>query len=327
MTHQKTMNMPSFSVIIPTYNNGNVIKKAIDSVLDQKYPNVEIIVVNDGSTDNTGLILDNYQNISNIIILNQKNSGPFEARKNGIKNCHNDYICFLDADDIYKDIFFNRIVFLINKYKSPDLIHFGFDVFSGGVMNDYGSEEEPLFLETKEDLVRHFASTQYNKEIYRYVFKRIIIDIEKIGNTGSLLAEDSLMAFSFICKSNNGLYTNESLYIYNLIPKKASITDLINIVNIEMQIYQKASEIIKNPKEIATLKERIERGCIDVFEYLYVNKYNYSDIKKHLNRLKEAHTYLTRINSTNKYDAIKKCFIKKPSIICHLMFKLYYAHK
>jgi len=87
------------SVIIPTYNRAATICAAIDSVLAQTYPEIEIIVVDDGSTDDTYQILKAYQQSRKIVYLTQANSGPAAARNRGIKAAHGQYIAFLDADD------------------------------------------------------------------------------------------------------------------------------------------------------------------------------------------------------------------------------------
>ena len=88
---------PLVSVIIPLFNQKQYVGEAIDSVLNQTYPNIEIIVVNDGSTDNPSEVLEKYK--KDIIIINQENKGLAAARNTGIKNCSGKYIQFLDADD------------------------------------------------------------------------------------------------------------------------------------------------------------------------------------------------------------------------------------
>ncbi len=92
--------MPKVSVIIPTYNCAQYITESIDSVLNQTYKDYEIIVVDDGSTDNIKEILVTYT--SKIKYIYQENSGPSKARNTGILNSNGQYIAFLDADDIWE---------------------------------------------------------------------------------------------------------------------------------------------------------------------------------------------------------------------------------
>jgi len=87
------------SVIIPTFNRANFLKKAIQSVLSQTYQGFELIVVDDGSTDNTYKIISEFKN--NIVYIKQKNRGPAAARNTGIKRAGNKFLAFLDSDDCW----------------------------------------------------------------------------------------------------------------------------------------------------------------------------------------------------------------------------------
>lgn len=94
------MNNPSVSVVIPTFNRADTIEVAIRSVLDQGFPGTEIVVVDDGSTDETALVLKEYADSGQIAYFRQENKGPSSARNRGILHSRADYICFLDADDV-----------------------------------------------------------------------------------------------------------------------------------------------------------------------------------------------------------------------------------
>ena len=88
------------SIIIPIYNVEKYLTKCIESVINQTYKNLEIILVNDGSTDNSKEIIDKYSLIdSRIKVINKKNGGLSEARNAGIEIAKGDYIGFLDSDD------------------------------------------------------------------------------------------------------------------------------------------------------------------------------------------------------------------------------------
>ena len=90
---------PEVSVILPTYNRGWVLREAIDSVLAQEFKDFELIVVDDGSTDNTGEILDSYE--QDILVLRQSNKGVSAARNRGIDAAEGRLIAFLDSDDLW----------------------------------------------------------------------------------------------------------------------------------------------------------------------------------------------------------------------------------
>jgi glycosyltransferase involved in cell wall biosynthesis len=92
--------MAKVSVVIPVYNTEKYLKKAIDSCLKQTHQNLEIIIVNDGSTDNSSLIIQEYGNkYKNIHLIQTENRGLSEARNTGAKYSSGDYLYFLDSDD------------------------------------------------------------------------------------------------------------------------------------------------------------------------------------------------------------------------------------
>lgn len=101
------------SVIIPSYNSAKYISTAIDSVLTQTYQDFELIIIDDGSTDNTQEIIQSYKD-SRITYIYQKNAGPAVARNNGIRIANGEYIAFLDADDYWQD---KKLELQINKFK------------------------------------------------------------------------------------------------------------------------------------------------------------------------------------------------------------------
>lgn len=93
-------NLPLLSVVIPVYNVQDCLRQALDSVTNQSYKNMEIIIINDGSTDNSYEICKEYASRDKrIILLTGQNNGLSTARNIGIKNAHGEYIAFLDSDD------------------------------------------------------------------------------------------------------------------------------------------------------------------------------------------------------------------------------------
>lgn len=101
------MNTPALSVVIPAYNAGDFIAETLESVFAQTYRPLEIIVVDDGSTDSTAEVVKNYlqrnDNGTNLRYIYQLNSGPSAARNNGIKSSTGKYVAFLDADDLWPE--------------------------------------------------------------------------------------------------------------------------------------------------------------------------------------------------------------------------------
>src|SRR5687767_8482749 len=92
--------MPFFSTIIPVHNRAALVAEALDSVLKQEFTDQEIIVVDDGSTDDTPEVLASY-GTDVTVIRKTKNEGPGSARNLGVEHASGDYIAFLDSDDIW----------------------------------------------------------------------------------------------------------------------------------------------------------------------------------------------------------------------------------
>jgi glycosyltransferase involved in cell wall biosynthesis len=121
------MSEPFFSVIIPTYNRANFLYKAIESVLSQTYKGFELIIIDDGSTDNTKEIISKYQD-ERIIYFYQENKERSAARNQGIALSSGKYICFLDSDDYYLN---NRLELL---YKEIEKLNFPIVFFYTGIL-------------------------------------------------------------------------------------------------------------------------------------------------------------------------------------------------
>lgn len=113
------MNHPLVSVIIPTYNREKYIARAIDSVKKQIYENIEIIVINDGSTDNTKEVLKKYKD-DITLLYHRTNKGSSFARNKGLKKAQGDYIAFLDSDDYWTA---NKVGSQVSHlHNNPDIL-------------------------------------------------------------------------------------------------------------------------------------------------------------------------------------------------------------
>ncbi len=109
------MNAPLVSVIIPCYNHGKYLPEAFESVWKQNYQNTEIIVVDDGSADDTKQITEKYQSVK---YLYQSNQGLSAARNTGIKNSTGDFLIFLDADDwLLDDAIITNVNYMLQDEK------------------------------------------------------------------------------------------------------------------------------------------------------------------------------------------------------------------
>jgi len=160
--------MTKISIIIPTYNYAQYICEAIESVLNQTYKDFEIIVVDDGSTDNTKEVIKPYLN--KIKYIYQQNSGPSAARNRGIKEAKGEYIAFLDADDIWLAQKLELQIKFMEKEKEVGLIFSDMILFNekGIIKNSFLKEK--LFFNKLS--IKPLSFTE--KVIYDNVFNALL---------------------------------------------------------------------------------------------------------------------------------------------------------
>lgn len=122
--------MSKISIIIPLYNKAPYVAKALESVTSQTYKDWECIIVNDGSTDNSLAVVNDYclmLNDERFRIINQENAGVSAARNHGIAESKGEYVCFLDADDWWAPTFLEEMMQLVEQY--PDAGIYGCDYY------------------------------------------------------------------------------------------------------------------------------------------------------------------------------------------------------
>jgi glycosyltransferase involved in cell wall biosynthesis len=114
------------SVIVPCYNNQNTVCETIESIKNQTHKFVQIIVINDGSTDSSLDLIQNYKQKNptlNMVIDSQKNQGPSSARNNGVKKAIGDYLVFLDADDLISTEYLEKCLLIFENDKKVNLVY------------------------------------------------------------------------------------------------------------------------------------------------------------------------------------------------------------
>jgi glycosyltransferase involved in cell wall biosynthesis len=144
------METPMFSVIIPTYNRAAFITRTVQSVLDQTFKSFEIIIVDDGSTDNTEAVLQPLiQNHSNIYYFKKKNEERGAARNFGIMHAKGDYVTFLDSDDIFYPNHLQEAMELLRQKKSPEVFHLAYELIrsDGSMVRRYNNYSGSLNIQ------------------------------------------------------------------------------------------------------------------------------------------------------------------------------------
>ena len=138
------VNKPEVSIIIPTYNRADLIRESLDSIFAQSYRNYEIIVVDDGSTDDTGSVLQPLVEQGVIRYIYQQNRGESAARNRGIVEASGRYIAFLDSDDLFEPDKLDIQVRYLQDHPEVGLVHSGFIKFDNDG-NDLGYRDPSWF--------------------------------------------------------------------------------------------------------------------------------------------------------------------------------------
>ena len=135
-------NKDLISIIIPVYNVELYLEKCLDSIINQTYKNIEILLVDDGSKDNSGKMCDEYAKKDNRIkVIHKENGGLSSARNCGIKNSNGKYLTFVDSDDIIELDMIESLYHLMNKYDSEIVISNIKNVFDGIIKKEKETDE------------------------------------------------------------------------------------------------------------------------------------------------------------------------------------------
>lgn len=210
--------MQKITVIMPVYNVEHYLAEAIDSVIYQTYQNLEIILIDDGSTDNSGNICDEYaKKDSRIKVIHQENKGLSGARNTGLDVATGKYIMFIDSDDIFpKDACEKMLKFM--EEKDADYI-----VGNYTNMSEEGEIwEKPIFDPNKyvefrlsiEDYTHSFYTM--NSGVWNKMFKKSFLDQLNLRFVDRLPAEDAIFTTYCFMKAKKVYYTPEIVYHYRL---------------------------------------------------------------------------------------------------------------
>ncbi len=229
------MNNIKFSVIVPVYNVEKYLNECIDSIINQTYKNLELILVDDGSTDNSGVICDDYSAKDNRIkVVHKSNGGISSARNCGINNATGDYLIFVDSDDYWNDMDFLKTISAIIESKHSDVVLFNYkksNLFSKKNIEIDNFSDKNLQL---RNLISNslIESQAWTKVVKNELFKKYnLYFIEKI------YSEDIDWTARIILYSNSFFYYNTFQYVYRTNPN--SVTKNIgkkNIVDLKNQI-------------------------------------------------------------------------------------------
>jgi len=206
-------NSPLISLIVPVYNVKDFLKECLNSVLNQTYQNLEIIIINDGSTDGSEQICKDYaKRDSRIILKHQKNSGLSAARNSGLKLAKGKYIAFVDSDDYIEPNLVERSLATVQK-TGADIVVFGYNNQLPSAQTLSG-EAATIRLLTKQENLDILA---WNKLYSADLFKKHHVEFP-VGD----IHEDNLTTYKLLSLAKTVAYLPESLYTYR--ERSGSIT-------------------------------------------------------------------------------------------------------
>ncbi|MEI2396969.1 glycosyltransferase family 2 protein, partial [Paenibacillus phytohabitans] len=211
---------PIVSVIIPIFNVERYLSKCIDSIINQSYIQLEIILVDDGSPDKSGDICDYYKDAdSRIIVIHKINGGLSSARNAGLESATGEYIVFVDSDDWIDEFMIEDMVNTAYS-ENADIVQCGFRRVNenGSLKNEFRLKDE-TFIGEEEILKNYFQQNKINVVVWNKLYKReLFLGVRLIENR---LYEDIMFTFDILLEVKK-LVSIQGVY-YNYLQRKQSI--------------------------------------------------------------------------------------------------------
>lgn len=254
---------PLVSVIIPVYNVEKYVRKCLESVVDQSYRNLEIIIVDDGSTDGSGRICDEYKADKRVRVIHQSNKGLSGARNSGIDSCTGSYILFIDGDD-YVEL--NAVEVLLKACIAADA-----DVACCGHYKVFADRADPHPL-TKEIRIYEgeeltLATMKGNCAHYAWekLYKRVLFDECRFPE--GMLFEDVATTWKILLKSNRVVCVPDVLFHY--VYRKESLGNTKTMKNLSdrwMAFKERYDVMGRKSDELNVI---CTKGCLDTIGYTW----------------------------------------------------------
>lgn len=283
------------SIIIPVYNVENYIERCIDSLISQSYINLEIILVDDGSTDKSGEICDRYAVVDNRIkVIHIKNSGRGEARNIGLSQANGQYIGFVDSDDWVEKDLYKYLIENIEETKADISICAYYECLDD-IKNKKMLYEKSFVCTGKEAL--HYTMSNvigvywFNIAIWNKLYKKAVV--ENIRFRGREY-EDIMYNAEVIYGARNVSYINKCLYNYRLSRIGSIITEGFQrkTIEFEMKYKEERVEFFKRNNEIKLARDAeavVIHDKLLYYAFMSLSKDNYSEyIKKYKEDLRKC---------------------------------------
>ncbi len=300
--------MIKYSIIVPVYNVEKYLERCINSLINQTYSNIEIILVNDGSSDNSENILKTYSNkYDNIKYINKKNGGQASARNLGLTKVSGDYISFIDSDDYVEENMFEEINKILEEDKKDIIV---FDMYQ---INKQNKIILKGFNNKSTDNNKNYIISPAGpcNKIYS---KQIASKIKFLENH---IYEDLAVIPSLACYTNNIYYLDKPLYNYVIYGESTMRQNKYNekLLDIFKVVEHMENEFIKN-KKYNEYSEEIEYIYIeDLLHGATLRFIKYEEGLKDIIKIKQIIKEKYPNYYKNKYYKLKNI---KYKIMCYL---------
>ena len=247
MDTEKKCNEPDFSIIVPLFNDELYIKECLYSILNQEIKNIEVIVVNDGSTDlSKEIVLKIANSDPRVKLIDKKNEGLLLARRDGIQYANGKYFLFIDSDDLFEKDALKSIAEIINHNKNFEIIIFELQRFfpNGQTKTTDNSLEEGKVDKTPRFYKILFGTYKLNNLVCKCVKKEIIKSIDYKSLPKVFHGEDLIQSASILTIANTIYSLKKPLYKYRLRGNNRSIKFNSNILEDAFNNYRHLKHLI-----------------------------------------------------------------------------------
>lgn len=274
-----------YSIIVPVYNTESFIRRCIDSILAQTFNDFELILVDDGSTDNSGRICDEYAvKDKRIKVIHQNNQGVSSARKTGLNTATGEYITFVDSDDILMRDCIET--FVKTSVENPDS-----EIIIGNIQN-FKSEHIDISTYRKKCINRGIYPAPWGKLFKRKIFDNNIFNIPRDITVGEDMLMNIRLAFN---TKNNVCIIPKQIYKYQA-NDNGTMSNFMSTPEYEYQFNSYLIESIPENERSKYLSVCNSYG-IQVMLNVFDNRINISDKKNWINSL----FYKRLINNIKNY--------------------------
>ena len=229
------------SVIVPVYKAEEYLYRCVDSILAQSYTDFELLLIDDGSPDNSGVICDEYAaKDARVRVFHKENGGVSSARNLGLANARGEWITFIDADDYIESGFLD-----IQKDGSEDLLIQNYKILEGGKTISFIFDRRVISELEKQDLINENIEQQVFRVPWAKFFKRdIIVSNNILFVEGVKIGEDTLFVLDYLYHVNTVKYLSSANYIYiergtDYCKYNLPVSKCLEIVHLLIQRYNK----------------------------------------------------------------------------------------